>query len=87
MQAVTFPAKDQQNVDKCHQRAQHGSVAGLVDPEHPDDRAMAEDLIAGAVNAALSKARKAAEDEFHAAASELGLPIPPGGLGGLMGSD
>ena len=59
-------------------------LAGLVDTEDPDDRAMAQDLIVGAVNAALEKARQRAEEEFAAAASELGLPIPPGGLGGLL---
>ena len=46
---------------------------------------MAEDLIAGAVNAALRKAREMAEKEAAAVAGELGLPLPPGGLGGLIG--
>ena len=59
-------------------------VAGLVDPGNPDDRAIAEDLITGAVNAALARAREMAEQEMADAASELGLPIPPGGLGGLI---
>ncbi|MHC5023433.1 MAG: YbaB/EbfC family nucleoid-associated protein [Planctomycetota bacterium] len=59
-------------------------LAGLVDPANPDDRPIAEDLITGAVNAALAKARELAEREMAAAASELGLPLPPGGLGGLI---
>ena len=59
-------------------------VAGLVDPRNPEDRAIAEDLITGAVNAALSRAREMAEKEMAEAASEFGLPIPPGGLGGLI---
>ncbi len=59
-------------------------MAGLVDPSNPDDQAMAQDLIAGATNAALEKAREAAEQRLSEAAGELGLPIPPGGLGGLM---
>jgi DNA-binding YbaB/EbfC family protein len=59
-------------------------LGGLVDPANADDRAMAEDLIAGAVNAALEKAREAAEQEIARAAGELGLPVPPGGLGGFM---
>jgi len=60
-------------------------LAGLVGGTEPDDRAMAEDLISGAVNAALTKAREAAEAEVRRAASELGLPLPPAALDGLMG--
>jgi len=59
-------------------------IAALVDASNPDDRAMAEDLVVGAVNAALEKARERAEEEFASAAQELNLPIPPGGLGGLL---
>jgi DNA-binding YbaB/EbfC family protein len=59
-------------------------LSGLVDPALQQDRAIAEDLIAGAVNTALQKARELAEREMGAAASELGLPVPPGGLGGLI---
>ena len=60
-------------------------LSGLVDASDPDDRAMAEDLIVGAVNAAMEKARERAEQEFASAAQDLNLPIPPGGLGGLLG--
>lgn len=60
-------------------------LASLVDPNHPDDRAMAEDLIVGAVNAAIEKAKQRAEQELADAAAELNLPIPPGGLGGMLG--
>jgi nucleoid-associated protein EbfC len=60
-------------------------LAGLVEVGNPDDRAMAEDLIVGAVNAALEKARKRAEQALADAAHELNLPIPAGGLGGLLG--
>jgi DNA-binding protein YbaB len=59
-------------------------LSGLVDPALEQDRAIAEDLIAGAVNTALQKARELAEQEMGAAAGELGLPMPPGGLGGLI---
>jgi len=59
-------------------------IAGLVDSSNPDDRSMAEDLILGAINAALEKARGRAAEELAAAAQELNLPIPPGGLGGLL---
>jgi DNA-binding protein YbaB len=57
----------------------------LVDTDAEADRAMAGDLIAGAVNAALVKAREAAEREMQGVAAELGLPLPPGGLGGMLG--
>jgi len=59
-------------------------LSGLVDAANPDDRAMAEDLIIGAANAALEKAREAAEQEMKNAAGEMGLPLPPGGLEGLI---
>ena len=36
----------------------------LVDASNPDDRAMAEDLIVGAINAALQKARERAAEEM-----------------------
>ncbi len=60
-------------------------MAGLIESADAGDKAMAEDLIAGAVNAALTKARELAEQEMAAAAGELGLPLPPGGLSGLIG--
>ncbi len=59
-------------------------MATFLDEENPDDQTLAAELITGAVNAALEKARALAEEEFAAAAKDLGLPIPPGGLGGLM---
>ena len=60
-------------------------LAGLVDAGNPDDRVVAEDLVAGAVNTALQKAREMAESEMSRAADDLGLPLPPGALGKLMG--
>lgn len=60
-------------------------MTALVDSSDPDDRAMAEDLMTGAVNAALEKAREAAEHEMTEAAREFGLPVPSEGLGGLLG--
>ncbi len=59
-------------------------LASLVDTANPLDHELAEDLIAGAVNTALEKAREMAQRELAAAAGELGLPLPPGGLGGLI---
>ncbi len=61
-------------------------IRGLVDAGEPRDRALAQELIVGAVNAALTKAREAAEREMSQAAGDLGLPIPPGGLQGLLGN-
>jgi hypothetical protein len=61
-----------------------GLLAGLVEVGNPDDHAMAEDLITGAVNAAMTKARERAEREMMHAAEELDLPIPPGVLGGML---
>ncbi|MHC4992535.1 MAG: YbaB/EbfC family nucleoid-associated protein [Planctomycetota bacterium] len=62
----------------------HAMFTGLVDTSDPEDRVMAQDLISGAVNSALERARQMAEQEFADAASELGIPLPPGGLGGLI---
>ncbi len=59
-------------------------LRGLVDPANPDDRALAEDLIVGAVNTALEKAREMAQQQMVAAADELGVPVPPGAIEGLM---
>lgn len=59
-------------------------LGGLVDPDAADDRAMAEDLIVGAVNAALVKARETAAREMQTAAGDLGLPLPAGALDGLL---
>ena len=59
-------------------------ITGLVNPADEQDKAIAEGLITGAVNAALVKARELAEKEMADAAGELGLPLPPGGLGGLI---
>ena len=62
----------------------HSLLGGLVDPGNEQDCALAKDLIVGAVNTALTKARELAEREMAGAAQELGLPIPPGGLSGLI---
>ena len=59
-------------------------LSGFVDAANPDDRIIAEELIIGAVNTALEKARELAEQEMSGAAGELGLPLPPGGLSGLI---
>ena len=62
-------------------------LRGLVDPANPDDRALAEDLIVGAVNTALQKARERAQQQLVAAADELGVPVPPGTIERLMSGE
>ncbi|MCK4873026.1 MAG: YbaB/EbfC family nucleoid-associated protein [Phycisphaerales bacterium] len=61
-------------------------LAGFISADRPDDRMLAEDLIAGAVNAALERAQEAAQQVITAAMSELGLPSLPPGLTGLLGA-
>lgn len=60
-------------------------LSGLVDASNPEDKAVAEDLVTGAVNAALGSAREMAEREMASAAGELGIPLPPDILKGLTG--
>ena len=59
-------------------------LAILVKDGEEADRGMAEDLIASAVNAALERAQEMIADHLKAAASEMNIPLPPGGLPGLM---
>ena len=81
--AVRATANGQMRITSV--RVDQAMLSTLVDASSADDRAMAEDLIAGAVNAALQKAKEAASEHVSEAARELNLPIPPGGLGGLLG--
>ncbi len=53
-------------------------LGSLVDLENADDRDLAQQLIAGAVNAALEKAKQHVSEEMARRAQEMGLPIPPG---------
>lgn len=60
--------------------------AALVDAASDADRQMAEDLIAGAINAAMEKAQRLAAEEMSRRAQEMGLPIDPNAdLGNLLG--
>jgi DNA-binding protein YbaB len=59
-------------------------IGSLIDPTKPEDLAMAEDLVIGAVNAAMEKARRRAGEELAEAARELNLPLPPGALEGML---
>jgi DNA-binding YbaB/EbfC family protein len=81
--AVRVTANGQMRITSI--RIDQSMLATLVDASNADDRTMAEDLIAGAVNSALEKAKEAAAAKFSDAAQELNLPIPPGGLAGLLG--
>lgn len=60
-------------------------LAALVDADVPDDRQLACDLVVGAVNAALDRSRERAAEHLARAADEFGLPVPPGGIAGLLG--
>lgn len=50
-----------------------------------NDRAMLQDLVAAAVNAALAAAGRMAQEEMQRLAAASGIPLPPGGLGGVGG--
>lgn len=80
--AVTATANGKMRVLSI--RMEPALLAGLVDVADEADREIAEELIVGAVNAVLEKAKERAGQEFAEAAQELGLPIPPGGLQGLL---
>ncbi|MBL1217928.1 MAG: YbaB/EbfC family nucleoid-associated protein [Planctomycetes bacterium] len=61
-------------------------MTGLVDPTLEEDRQLAQDLIVGAVNAVMEKARQATAKQMAERGRELGLPIPPDlDLGQLLG--
>ncbi|MCH2145839.1 MAG: YbaB/EbfC family nucleoid-associated protein [Phycisphaerales bacterium] len=62
----------------------HALLAGLIDPDVPEDGALAADLITGASNAALDKAQEMVAAALQEAAGDLGLPIPAGALEGLL---
>lgn len=62
----------------------HALLAGLIDPDVPEDGALAADLITGACNAALDKAQEMVAAALQEAAGDLGLPIPAGALEGLL---
>jgi len=58
-----------------------GEVVSLtLDPAIVGDRKMIEDLVVGAVNVALERARELAQAELARATG--GLPLPPGLFGG-----
>jgi len=49
-----------------------------VDPTNEDDKRLAEELIVGAVNAALEKAQQHVANELSTRAQEMGIPLPSG---------
>jgi len=61
-------------------------LGAIADSGTEEDRKLAEDLVTGAVNAALEKAQEMITARVAEAASEFNLPIPPGGLSGLLGA-
>ena len=60
-------------------------MSAIADSGDDGDQQLAEDLVAGAVNAALEKAQEMVTARLAEVANELGLPMPPGGLAGLLG--
>ncbi len=65
---------------KCEANGKGDIVSLTIDPAIVGEKKMLEDLIPGAVNQALDRARQLAQDELGRATA--GLPIPPGFLGG-----
>ncbi|MBC03949.1 MAG: nucleoid-associated protein, YbaB/EbfC family [Phycisphaerae bacterium] len=59
-------------------------MTALVADGDEQDRSMAEDLVASAVNAALTRAQEMIGAHLQEAATEMGLPLPPGGIPGLL---
>ncbi|MND08943.1 Nucleoid-associated protein [compost metagenome] len=57
-----------------------GLTISLAGPEGGAHRKMLEDLVVGAVNVALDRAREIARDEMARVTG--GLPFPPGAFGG-----
>lgn len=60
-------------------------LSSMATANDPADNAIAEELMVGAVNEALEKAQTMVTDRLAAAAQDLNIPLPPGGLGGLLG--
>lgn len=60
-------------------------LGAIADTNSDADRQIAEDLVKGAVNAALQKAQDMVTQRLSEIASEMNLPLPPGGIGGLLG--
>jgi DNA-binding YbaB/EbfC family protein len=62
-------------------------VVGCVISEEAmklNDREMLEDLIVAALNQALTKVTQMRSEEAQKVAGDLGMPIPPGSIPGLM---
>jgi DNA-binding protein YbaB len=60
-------------------------LSSMANANTPADNAIAESLMVGAVNAALEKAQAMVTERVAAAAQDLDIPLPAGGLGGLLG--
>ncbi|MHC4910326.1 MAG: YbaB/EbfC family nucleoid-associated protein [Planctomycetota bacterium] len=60
-------------------------LAGLVEIEDADDRALGQDLITGAVNQALERSREVAQRVVSEAAADLGIPMPDIDMTRLLG--
>ncbi len=60
-------------------------LAGLIEVDDPDDRALGQDLIIGATNLALERSREVAQRVVSEAAAELGIPMPTIDISRLLG--
>ena len=60
-------------------------LSSMANANTPADNAIAESLMVGAVNEALEKAQAMVTERVAAAAQDLNIPLPAGGLGGLLG--
>ena len=65
---------------RCTANGKGEILALTVDPSIVGDKKMIEDLVVGAVNLALTRARETAESDLSQVTG--GLPLPPGLFGG-----
>ena len=85
------PAVNRWQVLPSMPRQRHGLAVGVIGNRlyavsgDPQSAGSGIQHASVAVNEALQKSREMTERELHKAAQELNLPLPPGGLGGLLG--
>lgn len=77
----TVEAESGGGLVRCVANGRGDVVSLTIDPTllAPDSKKMVEDLVAGAVNLALDRARQLAQEDLARVAG--GLPLPPGIIG------
>ena len=80
--AVTVVADGQMRIRSV--KVDPAMLSSLIDAAVGADQSMAEDLITSGVNAALERAQEMIGNHLKEAAGELGIPLPPGGIPGLL---